>query len=294
MNTLTAPVASGLQAALAPRKAGTPGPEAPRPGQVVFLVACAAPLAPPPTVIGRREFIRRLCEANVATALRGAPPFVLKYRPCDGGCVATLECGGEVVQARLPVQAPASRVVVDQAQALGHLVHYLNLQVQELRERRDAGEPLTVADRCVLYVWAAARGQVEPMSDELAERLTGDVPALMETPGAPDRLVWEGVDRITPETPDTDAAAKVAQLLVDIGGEDLVGLAAGLRYAAFEQAVDTPESRYMAALIRSLYLGEPDAAVAQDEREDTEFRDAIQTTGRALHRRHFPRPPEPS
>ena len=188
-----------------------------------------------PAILSRSEFIRRYGEAMEATALRGAPPFGLAHRPCDGGCVATLVFGdGEAYRARFPMHMPASRVVVDQAGAQGGLNTYLDLLVKELRERRDAGEPPTPGDRCMIYFWPAVRGEVEPVSDMLAYWLTSDFPMCKEMPDGTDRLVWEELDRLTPKTPDTEAAAEAAQLLVDVGKDAAVSLAAGVRYAAFE------------------------------------------------------------
>lgn len=202
-----------------------------------------------PTIVGEREFIARVCKAIVGAGLRGAVPFVLTYRPCDGGSVATLNCDGAVHSSRIPVHIPASRVEVDQDRALEILGGFLDCRMAELRGRRDAGHPLSPAERRILPFWAAVRGDIAPLSDQLAARLTGDAPDLVESPGEPDRLVWEGITRIMPPTDDTTAAAEAAQALVTIGGDDLVGLAAGVLQHAFERAVETPESRVWVALL---------------------------------------------
>lgn len=204
-----------------------------------------------PIMLPRREFIARLSNAQWAVAHGEAAPFTLSYDPCVGGALATMRgSDGEIYQTLIDVELPAAQIVVDQAHAIGVLARCTDSMVDGLRRSRQADEPLTTGELSSIHYWGAVRGETEPLPDELAERLTGDIPSLVESPDGALQLAWEGVSRITPTTPDTLAAADAAQRLVEIGGEDAVGLAAGVLYAAFEAAVESPGSRYYASLIR--------------------------------------------
>lgn len=166
---------------------------------------------------GGSRFAQQLCEAIYGTA-QGAPP--LTVATLGQSLSVTLVRGDGTIKGRLHSRAPAATVIIGQGQALEILAAYVEPMMQGLEARQAVGGELTAEETRLLHIWGAARGD------------------------SPVRLA----------SPDASVAVTVAKLLVGVGGEDLVSVAAAVRFAAFETAVETTESRSLLAVFEALGL----------------------------------------